>query len=573
MARRIDRRTFLGQSARAAAGIAVAGSAGSLIAACGSSGGGGGVTANKIATRGFASTATPKLGGNLVFGVEAEETGFDPTSAHFDSTGVCYARTVYDPLAIALADGSVVPYLAESFTPNGDYTEWTITLRPNLFFHDGTPCNADALAYCFNACKASALVNFTLGYMKDGGAKKVKGSETAVTVSMHEPWVPFPAWLCGYIGGQVAYPFSPTQFEKAGPGGSSLLNSHPIGTGPFIFQGWVPNDHFTATRNPHYWRKDTHGNTLPYLDSITYKPLPIVSDRWTGIQSGTLGLIHTDDPRTILDVQDDHSLGLDTDENSPVDHDMDFGMINTTQAPFDDIRIRQAFAYGFNDADYRNVIDLGVLSATAGPFMPGSKYYAPTGYPSYNVQKAMQLVNEYKADHGNAPVTINYGVTNTPSSQSSAALISNFVTQMGMTMTVTSFDQSSLINAAIFGTYHILGWRQFANVDPDVNYPFWAAAPPANGISVNFTRLKDQVVQRAIDTGRQTTDEATRIDAYQTVAKRFAIDCPYIWVDEDLWALGASSNVQNFNNPTTPTNQAALPMISGIIWPTEIWMS
>jgi peptide/nickel transport system substrate-binding protein len=578
MARPIDRRTFLGQSAKTAAGLVVAGSAGSLLAACGSNGGHGSSKGSGTsgttgpANRGGASTATPKSGGSLIFGVEADEAGFDPTNAHFDSVGVCYARTVYDPLAIPLADGRVVPYLAQSITNSPDYTEWTVTLRPNLFFHDGTPCNAAALAFCFNAFKASTLVNFTLGYMKE--AQVVNGSQTAVKVIMHKPWVTFPAWLCGYIGGQIAYPFSPTQWKKAGSApGETLLNSHPVGTGPFIFQTWVPNDHFTATKNPNYWRKDKHGTALPYLEQITFKPLPVASERWTGLQTGTLDMIHTDDPRTVLDIQSDHSLGYNSDVNSPVEHDMDFGMINTTQAPLNDVRIRQAIAHSFNATEYLSTVGLNIQKGSTGPFSSGSKYYAPTGFPTYDLPKAQSLVSSYKADHGGAPVVIEYGTVNTPSSISSAALIRSFAEAAGMTMNVTQVEQSALITNAILGAFHMYAWRQFANIDPDLNYPFWASAPPAGGISVNFTRLQDPTVQQNIDRGRQTADEASRIQAYQAVAKQFGTACPYIWAAEDVWALGAGPTVQNFNNPTTPEGQPALEAISGIIWPTEIWKS
>lgn len=585
MGRSINRRTFLGQTA---AGLAVAGSAGTLLAACASNnssngghatGGSGnkgtsGTTGStsQFTSRGGASTATPKTGGSLVVGVEAEEAGFDPTNAHFDSTGICYARTVYDPLAIPSADGTPVPYLAQSWSHNADYTEWTISLRPKVFFHDGTPCNADALAFCMNACKASSLVNFTLGYMKE--AQRVNGSETDVKVIMHQPWVPFPAWLCGYIGGQIAYPFSPRQFNTKGSApGESLLNSHPVGTGPFVFQEWVPNDHFTATKNPNYWRKDKHGTALPYLDSITFKPLPVVSSRWTALQTGTLDLIHTDDPGTILDIKGDTTLGFNTDIDSPVEHDMDFGLINTSQAPLDDVRIRQAFAYGFNNAEYRSVIGHNIVQPSTGPFSPGSKYYAPTGFPQYNPQKAIALVNAYKADHGGSTPVIQYGTVNTPSSVASSSLIKSFVEATGMSMEVTQVEQSALITNAIFGQFHIYGWRQFANIDPDLNYPFWASTKPSSGISVNFSRLVDPLVQREIDKGRQATDEATRITAYQAVAKEFGTSCPYIWVDEDIWALGAGPTVENFNNPTAPDGSPGLPAISGIIWPTEIWKS
>ena len=103
-----------------------------------------GATTNGPGRNGI-SRANPKRGGSLVFGVDAEEQGFDPTQGRFDEVGVMYARTVFDPLTIVLANGDWAPYLAESVVPNASYTTWTITLRPNVVFHDGTPCNGAAL--------------------------------------------------------------------------------------------------------------------------------------------------------------------------------------------------------------------------------------------------------------------------------------------------------------------------------------------------------------------------------------------------------------------------------------------
>ncbi len=145
MSDRIDRRSFLVRGAATGAGIAVIGTSGGLLAACSSGSGSGsasGTTATASHSNGI-STASPKLGGQLVFGTEAEEKGFSTTQGTFDTTGILYARTVFDPLAIIGADGTVQPYLAESITPNADYTVWTVTMRPNLVFHNGTPCDAD----------------------------------------------------------------------------------------------------------------------------------------------------------------------------------------------------------------------------------------------------------------------------------------------------------------------------------------------------------------------------------------------------------------------------------------------
>src|SRR5689334_4300404 len=86
-----------------------------IAAACGSSGGGSGGGAS-------VSTATPKAGGKLVMGVEAEVDGFDPTQNRMDVTGLTYASTVYDALGAFGKDGKVHPYLAESIDHNADYS-------------------------------------------------------------------------------------------------------------------------------------------------------------------------------------------------------------------------------------------------------------------------------------------------------------------------------------------------------------------------------------------------------------------------------------------------------------------
>ena len=102
MVSKFDRRTLLAGGAAAAAGFAGASALGlgwDGIA---------GATTNGPGRNGV-SKATPKKGGSLVFGVDAEESGFDPTTARFDEVGVMYARTVFDPLTVILAQRGLGP--------------------------------------------------------------------------------------------------------------------------------------------------------------------------------------------------------------------------------------------------------------------------------------------------------------------------------------------------------------------------------------------------------------------------------------------------------------------------------
>ena len=508
-------------------------------------------------------------GGTFTIGTEADESGFDPSEAHFDSTGVMYARTIYDPLAIALADGSIEPYLAQSITPNADYTSWEITLRPDIVFHDRTPCDGAALLFNMNTYLASPLVNFALTYVES----VFQSGPLSVTIKMKHPWVAFDAWLAGYVGGQIAYLFSPKGYSnKARP-----LNQYPVGTGPFVFESWQPNIKFTATANPHYWRTDSAGRRLPYVDRIVFLPIPDVSSRLYALQTGEIDLMHTDDDPTILQIR---SLGsaysyVEDDVITVGQPDMDFLMLNTSAPPLDDIRIRQAMAYAFDQKNYLQVICEHVAGPSNGLFPKGTEYHNPagTGYPTYDPAKASTLVKAWMHDNGGKAPVIPFGVTATPESERATATALSYYTAVGFEAQSSTVTQASLIGDAVLGLYHVLGWRQFANVDPDLNYIFWAktASVPHDGIVTNFARFQDDAIQAALDTARQTADRASRVAAYQEVERRICQDLPYIFTDRDVWNVCASSKTQNWNHPTDPKGRPALGMLSGIIWPTEVW--
>ena len=100
-----------------------------------------------------------------------------------------YARTVFDPLTIIATDGSVQPYLAQSVTPNEDYSVWTITARPRVQFHDGTACDAAAIAGSIEHFKDNLL-----GVTFNRRRSNIIGAPTpdTVTITLKQPWVPVP---------------------------------------------------------------------------------------------------------------------------------------------------------------------------------------------------------------------------------------------------------------------------------------------------------------------------------------------------------------------------------------------
>ncbi len=550
MVSRFDRRTLLASGAATAAGLAGVSAMGWDDFAGAATNGPG---------RNGVSTKTPKKGGSLTFGVDAEESGFLPTSARFDEVGVMYARTVFDPLTIVLANGNWAPYLAQSVVPNSTYTSWTVTLRPNLLFHDGTPCNGAALLANFVAHQKSILtgvvINPTLVSITQTGP-------LAVAITFSKPWVPFPYYLAGGIGGQIAYPVALSML--ANPNGTL----HPVGTGPFVFKQWIPNDHFTATANPHYWRPG-----LPYLSQITFKPIPDESARAEALKSGTIDLMITDTPQVITQFKGNKSYSYVDDSGKVAGQpDMNCVQLNCLKAPFNNANVRQAAAMAINRTQYAKVIDANVLPVSTGLFTPGSPYFSKTSYPAYNPTQAKKLVTTAQKQLG-GPISFTFGSTNSPAAIRAQQYIQQAWQAVGFQVKNTIVQQNDDINQALAGTYQALAWRQFGAVNPDLNYIFWSTTTVSSGsLSINMARNADPQIETALLSGRAATTASQRNTAYQTVNKRLAIDLPYLWTDRAVWAVIGKPNVQNFNNPKSPSGQNAFGLIGGSIWPTQIWI-
>jgi peptide/nickel transport system substrate-binding protein len=554
--RSMDRRSFLTRSAAAAAGLAMVGEAGEVLGA-----GPALAAANNGPGRDGISTAKPKRGGHLVFGVDAEESGFNPTTARFDEVGVMYARTVFDPYTIITKSGGWAPYLAQSVTSNPDYTSWTVTVRPNVMFHDGTPCDGAAMLMNFEAQLNAYLTGLVLKPIVDNFQQT---GQYSVVVNLKSPFIPFPYYLAGGIGGQVAYPMAPAMINAPNGGTDS-----PIGTGPFKFKQWIPNDFFTATANPNYWRSG-----MPYLDQITFKPVVDPTARSEALQAGTIDIMVTDTPQVNVLYKGKSQWSYIDDSGNPVgEPDMNCLQLNLQKAPFNDRTVRLAAAKALSSGSYSRIIDLGFNPPTNGLFVPGSPYYSNVSYPSYDVSAATSLVKQAERKNG-GPISFSLGSTNSPEAVRAAEYMQSKFQAVGFKVTLATIEQNELINNALAGDFQAYEWRQFGAVNPDLNYIFWSTTTYANsGISINMARNYDPRVEAALQIGRTSTSSSARAAAYKKVNQLFAQDLPYLWNDRAVWAVVAKPSVENFNNPTSPSGQKAYGMITGSVWPTQIWLS
>jgi peptide/nickel transport system substrate-binding protein len=457
---------------------------------------------------------------------------------------------------VLASDGSVKPFLAQSVTPSKDYATWTIKLRPGIQFHNGTALDAAAVKTNMEA-RLQSLLNSPALFAVD----KVSVTDPmTVTVTTKGPWVTFNLYLAGGLGMMI----EPNALM------SGDANQNPIGTGPFVFKEWVPGDHMTVTKNPKYWRSG-----LPYLDSITFRPIIEPQSRTNSLKAGQIDMFHSSDPTNIHDFQGSSDFVVVTDLDRLVpggEPDQIFLLLNTAVAPLDDLRVRQAMAYAIDTTAIRNTLGFGITPPSDGPFIPGTDLYTPTGYPSTpDTAKAKSLIDSYKAEKGD--VRIDLGTTNVGRNLQLMELIQGMLAPVGITTTITQVQQSSLINNAVYGNFQAYLWRQYASVTPDTNYVFWTSATsgPVGSPALNFARYKDPQIDAALAKGRTIADVTERNKVYKEIGVRMGAIVPYIWLNRCVWAVVHKPSVGGLATPSLPDGGNAFSFGAGVFWPAALW--
>jgi peptide/nickel transport system substrate-binding protein len=538
-----------------------------LAAACGggddddSAGGGGGGSPST------ADEGTPTPGGEVTFGLEAETTGgYCLAEAQLAISGIQVARAIYDTLTAPDEKGEIKPFLAESVEPNDDYTQWTIKLRPNVKFHDGTALDATVVKNNLDAYRGQYPKRTPLLFsfvFKDVQSVDVVDPMT-VRVTTVRPWVSFPwfLWSSARLGmmGQK-------QLD------SSNCPKDLVGTGPFKLQNWTVNNAFVAVKNPDYWAKDKDGNQLPYLDKITFKPLEDGRARLSSLESGDFDMIHTSGALQIDEIRKKAQDGSLNNTESDRFGEVGYIMLNASKPPFDNMIARQVLAYGIDRKKVNEIRALGIPTLAQGPFAPGNVgYLKDAGFPEYDADKAKDLVAQYKQETGQ---DLQFTLTHAgdPDTTQTAQLYQQLMKDIGVTVNLQPIaDQSQLINAAIGGDFQAVTWRNHPGADPDTQYVWWYNTKEAPN-PINFGRFVDPEINKLLDEGRTTPDQATRKKIYEDLNRRFASQLWNIWASYTIWSVATQPNVHGTLGPNLPDGSAPFPGLATGIPVSGLWVS
>ncbi|HSA49331.1 MAG TPA: ABC transporter substrate-binding protein, partial [Yinghuangia sp.] len=372
------------------------------------------------------AAGTPQSGGELVMGLRSDVLSLDPlTSRSGGVTDGSRMTALYDVLLWTDATTKTVhPHMAESMTADATGTNWTLRLRPEIAFSDGTVLDA-------------AAVQFNWERQRTGTGPEVTGAAAAgqirtMTVAPGDPLtlnITLTAPNSNFdraVSQSLNFIASPTAAKAAGPDG---LRTKPVGAGPFVLESHTPGQALVLKRNTRYWQA---AKGLPHLDRITFVPRTDIQQTISEMKAGDIDLTVT---RYAPDKAAAEEAGLGVAELL-----LDGGSMlqfNTRIAPFDNPDARLAVAYALSTAEINDRIYQGQGTPARGMFASLSPLANPQlAAPENDPRKAAQLFDKLTAN-GTKKLEFTYTVPTSPLSEQLARLIeAKLSAYRGVTMTV-----------------------------------------------------------------------------------------------------------------------------------------
>ncbi|MGY2293261.1 ABC transporter substrate-binding protein [Pseudomonas sp. SDO528_S397] len=337
-------------------------------------------------TASVARSDQPVKGGTLVYATDREPTCLDPHVAG-DMPQVFVAQQYLDSLVSMDSEGHIGPWLANRWEVSADGLAYTFHLRDDVHFTDGTPFNAAAVkANLDHMANPKTQSSTAGGYIRQYRSTDVVDEHTAV-VHLATPYAAFLEVLAqGFLGIE-----SPTALLR--PRDQNCES--PVGSGPFKVVRWDRQSQVELVRNPDYnWAPPTAKHQGPaWLDRIVWKFIQEPSVRFASLQAGEVDVIEALPPESHEAARHNPDLTLLIAQRpgNPTN-----GTLNLTRAPFNDVRVREAFVRSADIEGALKSVYFNEFPRAGGPLSSATRFYSNAfeHAQDYDPARAAQLLDE-----------------------------------------------------------------------------------------------------------------------------------------------------------------------------------
>jgi peptide/nickel transport system substrate-binding protein len=474
-------------------------------------------------------------------------TGLDPATNSTGGANIPQMSTIYGGLFLLRAkdDGTaaeVVPNQAERYELLDGGKNVRITLREGLRFSDGTPMDAEAVAFNFRRAIASPCTCKPTWPLANNGI--TTDGPRAVVLHFTRPYAAvinsFPASNANWIA-------SPTALQKVG---EDQFKINPVGAGPFTVESNKLSSELVLKRNPGYFKPG-----LPYLDRLTFKSIGGDQPAYQALLAGQAQAYEGLNTTPLLDQA--RSNGRLTVTVQPPTSPY-VVQLNTKAAPFNDKRAREAI---YRATDFKAIsqgLFRGQYPVSQMFTGPGGLFHHETldNYPGYDPARARQLVNELGG------ITVEFGTLGNYVAEQVMTALQTQWQQAGIKVNVTKYELSTLVQQFRSGKWQAMlqtagAWDPASGVG--VAFRFASTSP--------FSGVNDPQLDQLLNNASATIDPAQRDALYVQAGKHIGENA---YAPFGLAFAAANLATEGVHGPGLTTKIPPIVVNAGVIWD-EVW--
>jgi dipeptide transport system substrate-binding protein len=496
---------------------------------------------------GLATAADAKT---LIYCSEASPEGFDPGLYTAGTTFDAASRTVYNRL-VEFKHGSteIEPGLAEKWDISADGTEYTFHLRPNVkfqttdFFTPTRTLNADDVIFSFerqlkadspwNKYVDGAAWEYSDGMGFPDLIKSIdKVDDLTVKFTLNRPEAPFMADL----GMDFASIVSKEYADKlAADGKMNQLNQMPLGTGPYTFVAYQPDSQIRYKANPDYWKGKQK------IDDLVFAITTDASVRAQRLKANECQIMPYPNAADVDGLKADPNLQV----MEQAGLNVAYLAYNTTQKPFDDVRVRKALNMAINKKAIIDAVFQGSASPAINPIPPTMwSYNKDVKDDAYDLDAAKKLLAD--AGVSNLSMKIWAMPVSRPymlNARRAAEIMQSDFAKIGVTAEIVTYEWAEYLKRSKEKDRDgavMLGWTG-DNGDPDnfLDTLLGCDAVGGNNRAQWCNKEFDDIVKKA----KTTSDQAERTKLYEQAQVVFKREAPWATIDHSLVVMPMSKKV------------------------------